>query len=436
MTFDIARYVARIDANRSIKDELVARLTAARPRRSISVTDLVNPRKAYMQRIYPDIQPPLERKEAMMAGKGFHDLFGHMVSSEEYLEQYVQWDGIVGIIDVYKDVPTELKTTSGVDGGGDLRVTRASYVEQLAMYCAMVDRKRGRLILYGRGSTEREPRLTVYDAIFDELDSIRDEMSRRRDCLVQALEKQSPDGLPACPWFGRGCEFEAVCACDKAASFVPSIAAKCPPLEERPEEAENLLSMIAAARPAKRRGLNDLVFPRKAYYDRLRKDEETDADRLESMDKSGRRKALADAMSFGRGKDSVRKPLALGEVQDQVTFYRDVPTLLRTSKLNEVIGREGLTRMFPHYFLRLAFECALVGSPRGRLVLDYEKLAGDSKIMVYDVIFDDMEGLVKEAENRLLIIREVNEGRRDPKELPPCPAWMRKYCKYQPSCGC
>jgi hypothetical protein len=436
MTFDVSRFIARVDANRSIKDELMGRLKASRPRQRISVTDLVNPRKAYMQRIHPEIQPSLERKEAMLAGKGFHDLFGHAVSSEEYLEQFVEWDGVVGVIDVYKDIPTELKTTSGLKEDEELRVSRPSYVEQLAMYCAMVDRRKGRLVLYGRGSSDREPTLAAYDATFENLGAVKEEMRKRRDALAAALEKRSPEGLPGCPWLGRGCEFESVCGCGDAPEFSPSIAEGTPPLEPNPEEAKNLLSMLASSRPAKRVGLNDLVFPRKAYYDRQTRDEETDADRLESMDRFGRGRALADAIEFGRGAESMKKLLSLGDMQGRVTYFQGLPTLLRSTKLNDVVSRENLARMFPHYFIRLAFECALVGSARGRLILHYEKLSEESKLMVYDVMFTDLDGLQKEAENRLLVIREVGEGRRGPEELPPCPAWFRKYCRHQPSCGC
>ena len=436
MGLDIASFVARVDANRSLKDELIGRLKETHPRQRISVTDLVNPRRAFMQRVHPEVQPPLERKEAMMAGKGFHDLFGHAVSSEEFLEQFVEWGGVVGVIDVYNEIPTELKTTGDVDEGGDLRETRSSYVEQLAMYCAMVDKRKGRLILYGRGSDEKKASLSVFDADFTDLDSVREEMGKRRDALITALVSRSPEGLPRCPWLGRGCEFESICGCAAAEEFVPSIAMKTPPLESKPDEAKRLLSLLESSRPAKRTGLNNLVFPRRAYYDGQRGTEETDADRLGSMDRIGHAKALADAIEFGRGADSTRKLLSLGDMQDRVTYFKGVPTLLRTTKLYDVVSRDNLARMFPHYFMRLAFECAFVGSAQGRLILHYEKLKEESKLMVYDVTFRDLEGLQKEAENRLLMIREVNEGKRSPSELPPCPDWFRKYCKYQPSCGC
>src|SRR5881628_39750 len=111
------RVVAGLDANRTIKDELTAALTRQGRRRRISVTDLVNPRQAFFQRTRPDIQPDPERKQAMLAGTGFHEVFGHAVSTEEFVEQFVEFQGIVGKIDIYEDVPVELKTTASLPAG-------------------------------------------------------------------------------------------------------------------------------------------------------------------------------------------------------------------------------------------------------------------------------------------------------------------------------
>src|SRR5437870_6669900 len=85
-----ARVVAGIDANSTLKDELTAALNRQGRRRRISVTDLVNPRQAFFQRARPDIQPDPERKQAMLAGTGFHEVFGRAVSTEEFVEQFVE----------------------------------------------------------------------------------------------------------------------------------------------------------------------------------------------------------------------------------------------------------------------------------------------------------------------------------------------------------
>ncbi len=110
--FDIAAYVSRIEANRSVKDALMQSLKTRRPPYRISVTDLLNLKQAYFKRKYPEITPPLEKQQLMWAGTGFHKTFGSAVSSEEYLEQFVEAEGIVGKIDIYEKIPVEVKTTS------------------------------------------------------------------------------------------------------------------------------------------------------------------------------------------------------------------------------------------------------------------------------------------------------------------------------------
>jgi hypothetical protein len=96
-----------------------------------------------------------------------------------------------------------------------------------------------------------------------------------------------------------------------------------------------------------------------------------------------------------------------------------------------MIERSELARFFSHYFDRIAFECSLVGSKRGRVILYYEAIRGD-KFMVYDVIFTDLEAIKDEAQRRL----DLLEADAPPDELPACPTWMAKYCNFAPGCGC
>jgi len=387
--------------------------------------------------MHPEIQPSLDRKQAMLAGIGFHDIFGHAASSEEYLEQLVERDEIVGIIDIYKDIPTELKTTRGLEAGEEFRLSRPSYIEQLAMYCAMVDSTVGRLILFDRGAVSGQPSLSVYEAAFEDLEWIRKEMRNRRDLLTDAMQEATPKDLPRCPWLGRGCEFESICGCTDAPEFVPTIALSTSPLKPVPEETRELLNLLAVPRPRSSLRLHSLVFPRRAYYDGLEQREESDTELLESMDRLGQRKGLAEALQYGRGGLSVRKRVAFGDLLDAVTYYRDVPALLRTVNFWSLVPREQLIEKFPHYFTRLAFECAMTDSSKGRLILYYGRIKEDaSKIMVYDVTFGDIDRIRIEANARLRGLREARSGQLDPKMLPPCPAWMISRCPYHPTCGC
>ena len=57
--FDVASYVSRIEANRSVKDALMQSLKTRQPPYRISVTDLLNIKQAYFKRKYPEITPSL-----------------------------------------------------------------------------------------------------------------------------------------------------------------------------------------------------------------------------------------------------------------------------------------------------------------------------------------------------------------------------------------
>jgi hypothetical protein len=93
-------------------------------------------------------------------------------------------DGITGKADIYEDVPVELKTT----GSLPIDLTfRASYIDQLGMYCAMARRPEGQLLLYRRAASGRSPLLRAYRVTFSDLDLIAAEMRRRRDLLVLTL---------------------------------------------------------------------------------------------------------------------------------------------------------------------------------------------------------------------------------------------------------
>ncbi|GAH39975.1 unnamed protein product, partial [marine sediment metagenome] len=270
--FDIASYVAHIEANRSVKDALMQKLKTRRPPYRISVTDLINIKQAYFRRKHPEIVPSLEKRQLMWAGTGFHRLFGLAVSSEEYLEQFVEAEGIVGKIDIYENMPVEIKTTSTLAGTGDLLKHRPTYVEQLGIYCAMVNASEGKIIVYQRHDSGESPLppLIAYHVTFPNLESIRGEMRHRRDLLVQALISNDPGNLPVCAWFNRGCDYSEVCDCET--SSVPpsySIADMAGQIQVDDITCQQLLDKLASPHSPPLFRINDTVFPRKAYFEHI-----------------------------------------------------------------------------------------------------------------------------------------------------------------------
>jgi hypothetical protein len=436
--FNIAAYVSRIEANRSVKDALMQSLKTRRPPYRISVTDLLNLKQAYFRRKYPEITPPLEKQQLMWAGTGFHKTFGSAVSSEEYLEQFVEAQGIVGKIDIYERIPVEVKTTSTPIDTNDLLKSRPTYVEQLGMYCAMVNVHEGEIIIYQRPAEEPQPTspLAVYHVTFPNLKAIQEEMQRRRDLLVQALISNDPSNLPVCPWFNRQCDYSQICDC--ATTSVPAsreIADLAGDIYVDSATCQQLLGKMAGAQPSQRFGINDIVFPRKAYFERLKSSEgvlEEKAEHLRSMDELGFLGTLRDSLRFGAPGESQRIPVKHAALADLVQIWQNLPTILRDPKFASLVERERLPSAFPHYFLRLGFDCALTDNAKGRLLLYYVRVPReDAKLMVYDVNFKNLNALRAEALRRL----ELLEKATSPLQLPKCPSWMCSYCDYRLECG-
>ena len=441
--FDIASYVSRIEANRSVKDALMQSLKTRRPPYRISVTDLLNLKQAYFRRKYPEIVPPLEKQQLMWAGTGFHKTFGSAVSSEEYLEQFVEAEGIVGKIDIYEKIPVEVKTTSTLVDTKDLLKYRPTYIEQLGMYCAMVNAHDGEIIIYqrqGEESPSTSP-LLVYHVTFPNLEAIREEMRRRRDLLVQALIANDPSNLPVCPWFNRQCDYSQVCDC--ATTSVPApheIADLAGEIYADSTTCQQLLGKMAGSQPSQLFGINDIVFPRKAYFNRLKLQEIASGEEvreekegyLRSMDERGFLDALRDSLRYGAPGEAQRIPVQHLPLADLVQIWQNLPTILRDPKFSSLVERERLPRAFPHYFLRLGFNCALTENTKGRLLLYYVRVPKeDAKLMVYDVNFRNLNAVKVEALRRL----ELLEKATSPLQLPKCPSWMCSYCDYRLECG-
>jgi hypothetical protein len=429
------RFVTGIDANRTLKDELSEAAGRQRARRRISVTDLVNPRQTFFRWTHPEIQPSPERLQAMLSGSGFHELFGRAVSTEEFVEQFVEFDGIVGKVDIYEDVPTELKTTGSIPA--DIPASRPSYLDQLGMYCTMVGNPNGRLLVYKRAQYGGEPVLKAFDVAYRDLASLAREMRRRRELLEAALASNDPAGLQRCEWFETGCDYRSICGCEGAPTLVRVVPQGAARVQENAELTAALSGRLRKNPEAPTRfGLNDLVFPRKAAFERRSGDEEEAAAEaaveasLARLEREGFIGALKSALRFGIPGAFRSVPVSLRTLKGFVGTYKGAPTLLRSTKMAEMVHRDRLPEIFSHYFDRLAFECALTGQTRGRIVIYYESL--EDKFMVYDVHFKDLAAVRAEADRRLALL----EARAAPQQLPPCPKWMAKLCRFAPGCGC
>jgi hypothetical protein len=306
------------------------------------------------------------------------------------------------------------------------------------MYCAMAGEPQGQLLLYRRAVGGESPLLRAYRVEFRDLDDIKAKMGRRRDLLTKALERSDPGALPRCEWFGRNCDYSAVCGCGAAVPGERLVPRGCYELREDPLLAEGLLAKLGGGQPTPGFGVHDLVFPRRSLLERREPDEdggareEDDADlTLEAMVRRGFQLALTDALRYGVPGAFRGLPVRLRSLSGVVRTFRGAPTLLRTSRFKEMVERDRLPYVQSHYFDRLALDCALSGHESGRLVVYYEAIPGD-KFMAYDVRFRRLEAVTEEADRRLALL----EAGGPLEALPQCPAWMSRFCQFSPGCGC
>ncbi len=97
-----------------------------------------------------------------------------------------------------------------------------------------------------------------------------------------------------------------------------------------------------------------------------------------------------------------------------------------------MIPRDRLHADAPYYTDRLAFECAVTGSKKGRLIIYYSSLP-DDKFMVYDFWLSDLDAVRTEMQRRLGLL----ESGAPVTQLPPCePDWMASLCSYRERCAC
>ena len=207
-------------AQRAFLDQ--ARSYLQRPKVGLHVSDLVLPRKAFCHRKY-DIGISDDEVGYFLGGRGHHDIIEFLATLPEYREVKVEMEGIKGTIDMYRDVPIEIKTTRSpeVKAPYKLAYEHPEYFRQLGYYCTMVSKSKGQLWLFYLGAREWDevlrrsrtvPRILIYDVEFEDLEEIRREMLERKNLLLRALETGDPSGLPLCPsWMCRRCKYRSFC---------------------------------------------------------------------------------------------------------------------------------------------------------------------------------------------------------------------------------
>ena len=425
----------------ALAHEIFARAPAPNAPRAVSVTELIAPRRAYWRAIAP-VSVPAERRARMERGRELHRRLESALAPEGRLEARVRRDGIVGRIDVLGEVPVEVKTSASPAPLDALVATRPDQVEQLGVYCTLSGMSVGRLLTLAV-EAPGETALQVAEIAFGEPAALRAEMLDRAESLRRAWRAGAPGALPACRWFGRGCEFQDAGVCDcTGGEPAPSdaIVSRVVSVTERVDLAENLSAGLRVGSPGsvapRVERFRDLLYPRRTYFRRTVEEPEVPfPPRLptEPLDLYGR---LAAALESGPVGEVTRLPPGVEGPEEEVGGFRGVPFLLRTSRAAFPASASRLLDAQPQYALELGFRCAASGTSRARLILGRERAASDAeRAQVFEFHFSSPEtfaGLWRERAEEL--DRAVRD--RAPGSLPPCPDWMYPDCPYRSDCQC
>ncbi|MCI4362488.1 MAG: hypothetical protein L3J77_04780 [Thermoplasmata archaeon] len=419
--------------------ELLARYRSRRPLRGVGVTDLIDPRPAYWRVVAPLPATP-EQFARLRAGQGLHETLGRRLGPVATREFRVRRDGIVGRIDVLDGRPIELKSTdSPPREGEDLRESRPSYLEQLAMYAALVDRPDGRLVIV-RAGAHAPNEVAVWDLTLRDPSAVRIEMTRRATALRDARDRHDPKGLPRCAWFDRGCPYRRETACDCSGDEVPLSPAILEAVESprrNPVEGMRIGALLdqpgLPATEVARFG--ELAYPRRAFFDATT-EAAAPAEKFKSGEPAETWGALHAVLEDGPpGEYELRYPMS-GTPEEAVECFRSEPVLVKSTRALRPVAATALPTERPHYVLELALRCGSLGASAGWLILGLERVPSEGDwIRAQRVEFRDPSYLTDLVARRAA---ELTEARRhgDGAGLPACPVWMFDGCPHRAVCGC
>ncbi len=424
----------RVDPEREA--ELAARTPAVGEPRPLSVTDLVNPRRAVFRRLKGPAPMPLDRQARLEQGRSWHRRLGLAVAEDGRLEVRVQREGLTARIDLLTELPVEIKSGSGAPED------RPDQLEQLAIYCALTGHRSGRLVHL----VERDPdppSVVATDLEFADLAEVEARARRRAEAIRSAIARGEPAALGRCRWFDRGCEYRLarLCSCRGDEASEPSILPEPPRARRpRPEIAERWEAALRAAPPEEPRPVEryrELLYPRRAFFDRRERRPAAAAPaRPPSAPLDAYERAMA-ALERGPVGELYRLPSRLGAPGEEVLGWRAAPCAVRSSRVRSRLTAEEIVARFPQYVLDLGLRCAATGRDHGTLVVGHEHApAGGAVLQVFDLELTEGVGPFAAWYDRRVEALERAEQLGRPDELPACPAWMATDCPYRDACGC
>jgi hypothetical protein len=439
----------------------------------VSVTKLVNPGQAYYDVVNP-LPEEIGAFQKRMAGTGAHDKIEKILElpAEYWLDGKdvpgePSLDRITGKLDSYvplpdgQFVPVEIKNVNNPK----TRVP-TSYLEQLGMYCAMLESDHGLILrVFRDDTTGNSTMLTPIEVTYSDLGMIRREMVARRDLLTEAVRNRDPSKLPACSWVGYKCKYKdaGICTCEDRSQLDPVIA-RGATTKESPEflkavekHEEDREARLSERGSSERLSLYQFLIPRKLYFDRMTPEEKDEKEGVEAEGEDGGKAELQKAVSKVnteglkvqvntaiRGANRSRLAVADATIPvlrgAHLQMLDGNPFIVKVRMVNnairptaaEITGQWGV----PEDIRLLAFQAAILNAQGGRIYVWNWKLKEESqKLQVFDIKFavdkldavrnylNDLPGRLKDA---------VSKG--DHKALPQCPSWMCEKCVFKERC--
>jgi hypothetical protein len=430
-----------LDEAPALAYDLARRLPPVNAPRAVSVTDLLDPRRAFWRRARGPAPLSVERELRLESGRRWHRALGDAIATEGRLEVRVRRGGLSARIDLLADVPVEIKTGAAARHGAPPD-DWPEQLEQLAAYCVLSRRDVGRLAHVASGD-EVLPQITVREIRFRELDAFRREIGDRERDLREAIASGDPDPLGRCRWFDRGCEYReaGVCTCQGDEPETPtSVEGRISDRTEQPQIADRwsrALAGSAAPSPGPVAHFRDLLYPRRAYFERTAgRPPAAHPPRPPAAPLDAYERTIA-ALEEAPVGEVHRLPGHAGAPDEELLGWNGAPCLVRASRVHGRLSAEEVRSRFPQYLLDLGFRCAASGTTEATLVIGYEvPVAGETPVQVFRV------RLAKESARYVEALRRRGEelGRaladRAPGKLPACPSWMTRDCPYRETCGC
>ncbi|MCI4332924.1 MAG: hypothetical protein L3K01_04245 [Thermoplasmata archaeon] len=437
---EIAALRPQVEEAPELAAELLGRFRTHPPVRGVTVTELLDPRAAYWRSVHP-VPATAEEESRLREGQQLHERLGRYLVPARAREVRVRRNGVVGRIDVLDDRPVELKSTATPPKpDDDLRTSRPSYLEQLAMYGALTEHAEGRLIVVGSGEVAPNS-VRVWDVGFGRLDRIEAEMTLRASALREARERHDPMGLPRCAWFERGCSYRAagVCGCVGSEPPLPTtILDEVGPPKGNPAEADRIGSWLATATSdaGSFARFRELAYPRRAFFDERR--DPAGASEPSKFGTPGDEtwSALQAVLEGGPPGELEFRHADSGEPAEAVAVFRNEPCLVKSTRSLRPVPADRVVAERPHYLLELGLRCAALGTTSGYLFTGLERVPSDGPwIHAQRVRFESGEVLRSLLERRE---RDLTASRisGNPASLPACPRWMYDGCPHRDVCGC